>query len=173
MKPILDISTKGSFTVWESCVWREAFSSSVLVAGPDTSKLNVIYDKDPTRSSTHSLFYANVNNVLAGCFISKRDSRRSLDSVRVELMRIEGLTTKLVQDQNVPNAALVPIFLASVPMIVEYDKEPDFKTLLKTWSDRPSLPNARELMENAIRKAMTPPEQQKLFWGVPRPRTED
>lgn len=173
MKPILDISSKSSFTVWESCVWRDAFSSSVLVADHETNKMQVIFDKDPTRSSTHALFYANTGNILAGCFISKGKRPREMDIVRVELMRMENLITKQVQGHTVPEAKLSPVYLSSIAMRVEYDVEPKFDQLLGAYEDRPSLPHGRQLMENAIRKAMTSPDKQKLFWGIPRQRVEE
>lgn len=172
MKPILDISAKNSFTVWESCVWRDSFSSSVIVGDRDSNKLQVIYERDPTRSSTHALFYANVDSVLAGCFISKSNKKHSTSLVRVELVRIESLTTKQVQGQPVPDAKLVPVFLTSTPIVLDYDQEPDMKKLLGNFEDLPSLPNARHIMEEAIRKAMTPPAKQRVFWGLPRQKID-
>lgn len=174
MKPLLDISSKNSFTVWESCVWRSGFSSSVLVSDQDSNKMQVIYDRDASRSSAHALFYANVGNVLAGCFVTK--SRGKTSSVRVELLRIETLTTKTVQGNTVPEAKLAPIHLNSSPCSVVEDAQLDEKELdrlIGPYEDRPSLPNARELMRQAILKAMTLPEQQHLFWGIPRQKVEE
>ncbi len=176
MKPIFDISKQNSFTVWESCVWRPTFSSSVLVGGAATEKLQVIYDKDATRTSTHALFYANVGNILAGCFISKPRRKVAMVKeqcmVRIELVRIENLSTKPIQGETQPDATLTPIHLASMNVVLDYSSEPDMRTLLGSYEDRPSLPNAREMMETAVRKAMTSPEQQRLFWGIPRIKVE-
>ena len=173
MKPIFDISKKNhSFTVWESCVWRPTFSSSVIVGGPSTEKLQVIYDKDPTRTSTHALFYANVGNILAGCFISKPRGKQTQMMVRVELVRIENLTTKQVQGETQPDPLLIPIHLVNVPVAFQSSIAPDIGVLLSSYEDRPSLPNAREMMEHAVMKAMTLPEKQHLFWGTPRIKIE-
>lgn len=170
MKPILDISAKNSFTVWESCVWRDTFSSSIVVADEATNKLQVIYDRDPLRSSTHALFYNNVGNILAGCFINKRRSPRVEGTVRVELVRVESLSTKEVQGHTIPDAKLEPLYLTSASCI-KCD-ELDIEEILGSYKEKPSLPNAYALMTAAIQKAMTPPSQQKLFWGIPRQKVE-
>jgi len=173
MKPIFDISQKHSFTVWESCVQRATFSSSVLVSGPATEKLQVIYDKDPTRTSTHALFYANVGNILAGCFISKPRGKQKESMVRIELVRIENVTTKQVQGETQPDPLLVPLHLVAIPVVLDTKSMPNMDLLLSSYEDRASLPNARELMEQAVRKAVTPPDLQQLFWGIPRIKNED
>jgi hypothetical protein len=176
VKPILDISNKNSFTVWESCVWRDSFSSSVIVGDQQSNKMQVIYDRDPTRSATHALFYANVDSILAGCFISKPTPRFPNSSLlRLELVRIESLTTKTVQGNTIPDAKLAPLFLTSAAGKLDFEKgvtQSHLDELLKSFSDLPSLPNARSMLEQAVTKAMTPPAQQRLFWGIPRQKIE-
>jgi hypothetical protein len=154
-------------------VQRATFSSSVLVSGPATEKLQVIYDKDATRTSTHALFYANVGNILAGCFVSKPRGKQKESMVRVELVRIDAITTKPIQGETHPDATLTPLHLMSIPIVLTHGQDPDMRALLGSFEDRPSLPHARELMEQAVRKAVTPPEFQQLFWGVPRVKNED
>lgn len=176
MKPLLDISAKNSFTVWESCVWRQDLSSSVLVSDQDTNKMQVIYDRDPSRSSAHALFYANVGNVLAGCFIKKSRRADSPSVIRIELVRVENLTTKIVQGHTNPEAKLTPIWLTNASGLINFDLEPEaaaLDELLRGYIDQPSLPNAREMMKQAIMKAMTPPSKQHLFWGIPRQKEQD
>lgn len=156
-------------------MWRDSFSSSVLVADQDSNKMSVIYDKDPTRSAAHALFYANVGNILAGCFISKPTPKHKTSLLRVELVRIEGLTTKQVQTETLPDAKLKALFLASSPRDLDFTKEPsdsELETILQSFADLPSLPNARQMMKEAIIKAMTPPAKQHLFWGLPRQKEE-
>lgn len=172
MRPFFDISRKTSFTVWESCVQRPTFSSSVLVGGPSCEKLQVIFDKDATRTSSHALFYANVGNILCGCFISKPKGKVKESMVRVELMRIESLSTRTVQGEVQPDPSLTPIHLVSVPIVLDYTKVPDMRVLLGSYEDKPSLPSAREMMETAVLKAMTPPERQQLFWGIARTKID-
>lgn len=175
MKPLLDISNKNNFTVWESCVWRQDFSSSVLVADQDSKQMQVIYEKNPARNSTHALFYANVSNVLAGCFISKPRRGSTTSKINIELVRIESLTTKTIQGNTVPQAKLTPLYLTSASGVINFDVEPEaaaLDELLKGYIDQPSLPNAREMMRQAIIKAMTPPDKQKVFWGLPRQKVE-
>ena len=202
MRPIIDISSKNSFTIWESCVQRTSYSSSILVSDQDSNKMKVIYDRDPSKSSTHALFYANVGNILAGCFIEKKNSPKKVgvarnprtfrnlrpkivqstlieSSVRVELVRIESLSTKTVQGRTVPHANLAPLYLSVSQLLLEFgsstepNDEPDFKTLIGAYEDLPSIPNGRMLMEQAVLKAMTPQSAQRMFWGIPRTKQEE
>jgi hypothetical protein len=50
--------------------------------------------------------------------------------------------------------------------------EREFDQILKSFEELPSIPNAREMMVQAISKATTPPSKQKMFWGIPRQKIE-
>jgi hypothetical protein len=170
MKPILDISNKSSFTVWESCVQRPTFSSSVIVGNHEGDKLQVIYDKDPTKTSTHALFYANVGNILAGCFIDKKSGPGKYVA-KLELAKITELRTKPIQGNTVPVAVMETLHMASLHIDAQHAL--DLDKMLESYEHRASIPHALSMLRASIEKAMTPPEKQQLFWGLPRVRNNE
>jgi hypothetical protein len=163
MKPTFDISNKQSFTVWESGCWQPElnFGSSVLVADIDSGKLQVIYDRAPTKNSLHALFYANVGGILAGSNVKKQGDQMLF---HIDLVKIDSLTTVIKQGMAVPEAETTVLYLSRKLV----DPSTAIRDMIDDMPNLPSLPNIKEMMELAILKSLTPLSQQKLFWGLPR-----
>jgi hypothetical protein len=173
MKPIFDISKSNGFTVWESGCWNEEqhFGSGVLVAGPDGGKLNVIYDRDATRGLKHALFYAGIGELLIGSYVKDKGRKQVVD---IEVVRINGLTTETVQGKPVPRYTGESLFLSR--RLVEglfKDTEKVIEELVKQVPDLPTIPDLKEIVSLAIQKSVTPPDQQRMFYGVPREPEND
>lgn len=168
MKPKFDISAKNSFTVWESGRFndRQGFGTSVLVADTDSGPLQVIYDKDPTKVANQFLFYANVGNLLAGSYVKQTGNEWVFN---IELLRIDNLITTSIQGHAVPKAETSVLFMCRKMVDDAFDTD----KILSDFIQPESLPHSRELLVQAIQKSLTVQEQQKLFYGVPRQKTED
>lgn len=168
MKPFFDISKSNGFTVWESGCWNEDkhFGYGILVAGPDGSPLQVIYDRDPTRNLKHALFYATAGILIAGCYSKRKGNKRSFD---LEVIQIVGLNTAIVQGHPVPRYTDKKLFLSR--KLVDIDTP--IQELIAEAPDLPSIPNLKELLELAVVKSLTPSSQQRIFYGVPRERQTD
>lgn len=170
MRPMLDISAKNSFTVWESGRWNEdkGYGSSILVAGPDSEPLPVIFEREPTQNVPHCLFYANVGCILAGSYVKHvPDQNRWLFTL--EMVKIESLYTQQVQGHPVPRITDTVLYTKRVLVL---DPNDTFE-LLKGFEQPQSLPHSRELMELAIQKSLLPAAEQRMFYGVARIREEE
>jgi hypothetical protein len=166
MKPIFDISSKKSFTVWESGGWTDdtGIGSSILVADPSSNKMKVIYDLNAEFSDKHALFYANIGCILAGCFVSMEGTQLNFN---LEVSRITSLTTVLVQERVIPTADTEVLYLSH--KLVDSNTEPT--KLVEDMSEFSSMPNIKDMMMLAIQKALTIREEQRIFYGIPRVNT--
>lgn len=165
MKPQFDITAKNSFAVWESGSWKDkqGIGSAILAADQDSNKLQVIFDKDPTKTQNHALMYANVGYVLAGCFAKRQGPNLNF---HLELTRIDSLTTRQVQVDMKAVADTSVLYMSR--KLVPLDSQNIKLLALADMPELPSLPNAYQMMELAIEKALTPLPRQRIFYGLPR-----
>lgn len=165
MKPRIDISAKQKFTIWESGNWnaRERIGRSTLVCGPKGEKMQVIFDTNPAQYVFQYLFFADLDQVVVSVFIRSR--AKDTYYYDIDLSKITSLTTQQIQGHAVARASMESLFK------LKKTGEPDFEAMLNASysEDRIGYNTAyRDLMREAIAKALTPPEGQRLFWGTPR-----
>jgi hypothetical protein len=185
MKPRIDISAQNSLTIWESGAWNstQGVGRSTLISGPEGERLNVIFDTNPEFSNFHYLFFARVGQMVATVFVRKLPNRpdvpdflqRTQPNVgetyryELELNRIQTLSTEQVQGNAVPRAQMESLWVHQ-----EVGPRNAEELIYKNYkSDRIGYKDVyRDLMVQAVEKAFTLAENQKLFWGIPRPVRE-
>jgi hypothetical protein len=162
MQPILDISKKNAFTVWESGHWNrnKSFGVGILCAGPSGEQLQVIFDKNPKIFNKTALFSLELSNILIGSYVRESNGQLTFD---LEILRISSLEAPLVQGHPVPRFGSDILYLAKKRTTVE-----GIEDLLKDFEEIPSIPNAKELLSVAISKSLTEQSGQYIFWGIPR-----
>jgi hypothetical protein len=174
MKPRIDLTDKGSHAIWESGRWNQeqALGRSTLIAGPDGEKLSVVFDSDPKKTNFHYLFFANPQQVVANAFVrAQRVEGYTLPGAfssykyDLELLRIDTLTNEIVQGASVPRATYSTLWTLRQFGSADFEEMVD-----RSYNDsRIGYKRVyRDLVLEAIRKALTPAEDQRLFWGIPR-----
>lgn len=169
MQPRIDLSKNSRFTIWEAGGWNESkgFGSGLVVAGPNGEKLPVIYDINPRANLHQCCFVAEVGQVLVEAYIKKADT--PIDGrdliVSLEIARIESITTQLVQGNAQPKVNLKTLWVhramatAKTAEAISDDYAADADFYKEEFHD---------LLELVIEKALTKPNSQRIFWGIPR-----
>lgn len=166
MKPRIDLSQQGRFTIWESSFWNEDNKQglAVLTSGPRGEKLQVVYELRPTTSNFHYLFAAAIDNRVATVLVNLSNTEGQPQGYTFKLEKIESLYTEQIQGNPVARARLMSIFQCQVR---------DPKELDAVYND--SVEGFHQvfldLMKACAEKATTPALQQKLGWGLPRRST--
>lgn len=171
MQPKIELTDQLNFAGWESGNFNTKFNvgKSVLMAGPNGEKLKVIFDRPAARLPTekhHFLFIMEVGNLIAQAFINKvhRINRRPAYKVRVVLSRVTALTTEASQDRQLPIAKTEVRWAYQGEMFSEEEvRSLDYYRNVVGFSEA-----QKALLKAAVEKALTPREQQRLFWGEPR-----
>lgn len=167
MKPIIELSDTNRFVVWESGFWNQDknFGTGVLVAGPNGEELPVIFDRDPTKGLKHGLMLAEVGGFLVGAFVRVTDKT----FVQIEVMKISGLNTPVVGGEITPKADTKNLYIGrmTIPPDTSLNEQQISKILAKL-PKMAELPQAKRLVKLAIKKALTPLDEQGIFYGIPR-----
>jgi hypothetical protein len=174
MQPRIDISRNNRFTIWEGGGWAEkkGFGTGMIIAGHDGNKLQVVFDVNPTQNVHQCCFFAEIGQVVCEAFVKPAD--QVIDGknlmVSIELVTIKSLSTRLVQGKAKAKAEFETKWVyraqarasSAIELAEAYKVDNEFF--------KPELYN---LIKLAIEKALTPPEQQRVFWAIPRaPREE-
>ena len=166
MKPRIDISAKGSLTLWESGAWseKEKVGRATLISGPEGEKLNVIYDANATTSNFHYLFFAHPGQVVSTAFIRKDSDEHY--SFYLRLSKIDSLTVDSVQGEAVAKANFKILW----SLMSEGSFDSVEKSINGTYTESRIgyKPEFRELIALSLKKAMLSPKDQCLHWGIPR-----
>jgi len=144
-------------------------SNSLICADANGEKLKIAFDTNPRENITQCAFFAEIGHILAACYINQVQDpdtgSNSKSEVTLELARIQQLTTTLVQGEARASCVLQTLWVHRevVPndqiqsLVNRYDLTKDghreeFKTLLGV----------------ALEKAVTPLNEQRFFWAIPR-----
>lgn len=170
MKPRIDISNQNSFTIWESGAWNEKknIGRSTLIAGPNGEQLQVIYDSSPVRSNFHFLFFAGASQVVATAFVRKKSN--DLFEYDLSLSRINSLSTETIQGSPVARANMDVLWLLKEAGPKQFD------AMIERSYNKERIgykETYHTIITQAVMKALTKPEEQKLFWGTPRETNRD
>jgi hypothetical protein len=154
-----------SYAMWEEGGLNPLVGNgyATLVAGPNGEKLKVIYDKNPQKNRAHNLYVLDI-----GHLVSKARIRHLSDKtvgVDLHLLKVDMLYSENVQGHPVPKARVTPIW--SMKTVAPHD---DVDRVLKEYNSDTLgyAPEVKELLAATLTKAMTPFEEQKMFWGIPR-----
>jgi hypothetical protein len=163
MKPRIDLSQNGRFTIWESSFWNEDDKQglAVLTSGPRGEKLQVVYELRPTTSNFHYLFAAAIDNRVVTALVNLSNSESQPLGYTVKIEKIDALYTEQVQGNPVPKVRLTPVFQCQVrdPKEIDSVYNSSVEGFQQVFLD---------LMKACAEKATTPAAQQKLGWGIPR-----
>jgi hypothetical protein len=168
MKIRLDLTKTNRFAVWESGGWdaskKPPFGNAIIVAGPDGEKLKIAFDVNPRENITQCAFFAEIGQTLASCYITCTDDGKR--NVTLELARIQALTTELVQGEAQPTPKLQTLWVHRE--VVGEDVENADLPLNYDIRKDGQRQEYQNLLWVAIQKALTPSNEQKFFWAIPR-----
>lgn len=166
----IELTNSKNFAAWEGGAFNPQLhrGDTVLLAGPDGEKLNVIFNSDVTKRLKHALYVLETGHLVAEAHINR--TRNRTYKVRINLSKITRLYTETIQGHPVPKADMETIWMC----------QRDFATadeMLELKDYKPSELGYREeyhlLMKAALEKALVNKEEQRVFWGNPRRTVEN
>lgn len=170
-----EFTRNGSFASWESGSLSGMTKKgwSVLVADPEGKPLQTLFSRNPARTPNHYLFRVDIGYLVVVTNIRPWEVHNT-DLVTVKTAIAYFTNLKATPVPNKPKQSTVSYdtqILWSESLIASKaslkDKIAELEIKIPTSTDE-TLARLREMVAASVEKAMTLPEKQRLFWGIPR-----